>query len=170
MAGPVEPSASPSCVRRSEDGSRSNGLEHYQQEGRAEGRSTFAPGAHVHGHDAIDVITLREGDEWAFGYGGNDLFTGHAGNDVLDGGNGFDTAVFLGPRNSYELQIEHDTLTVTALDTVEGTDTLNNIEALRFTDQVVCLSCPSNGQRDEPITDFDEPIIDFSDRRHRSSR
>lgn len=131
----------PDVMTSIETGYYSTGLEHYQRQGHAEGRKTFAPGAHVHGHNDTDVITLREGDEQAFGYGGSDVFTGLAGNDLLDGGTGFDTAMFLGPRNNYDLQIEGGTLTVTALDTNEGTDTLKSIEYLRFTDAVICLHC-----------------------------
>ena len=133
----------PDVVTLIETGHYATGLEHYQEKGRTEGRKTFAPRAHVHGHNDTDVITLREGDEQAFGYGGPDVFTGLAGNDFLDGGTGFDTAMFLGPRNSYAIQIDDDTVTVTALDSNEGTDTLRHIEYLRFTDQVICLQCPS---------------------------
>ena len=49
------------------------------------------------------------------------------GDDILDGGDGYDTAVFSGPPSSFGWDGTH--LTITGPD---GTDTLENIEAVDF--------------------------------------
>ena len=51
---------------------------------------TFAPNAKVIGSETNDIIVLREGDETAVGY---------AGNDTITGGNGADTFVFTKGEN-----------------------------------------------------------------------
>lgn len=68
-----------------------SGLAHYLAHGRAEGRASFAPGATVEGCGLGDRITLREGNETAWGYAGDDLIAGGAGHDRLVGGGGNDT-------------------------------------------------------------------------------
>ncbi|RYF51230.1 MAG: VCBS repeat-containing protein, partial [Cytophagaceae bacterium] len=65
-------------------------LEHYLKVGEDKGIQMFAPGTHVFGSDKRDVIVLREGDEQAYGLGGNDKISGGDGDDRLDGGTGND--------------------------------------------------------------------------------
>ncbi|MFC5343983.1 DUF4214 domain-containing protein [Brevundimonas staleyi] len=78
-------------------------------------------GSFLYGDDGNDTIT---------GGSGNDLIMGGAGNDILDGGAGVDTALYVGNIRGYS--------TVTATRVVggsqSGTDTLSNIEILRFLD------------------------------------
>ena len=59
-----------------------------------EGTDTFAANATVQGSERDDVIILREGDETALGFAGEDLFFAKGGNDILTGGMGSDTFVF----------------------------------------------------------------------------
>ena len=59
--------------------------------GRDLGHFGFASNTIVYGSKKADVITLREGDEKAFGLGGNDTLVGGDGDDVLNGGTGDDT-------------------------------------------------------------------------------
>ena len=63
---------------------------------------------------------------------GNDILNGGLGNDTLNGGAGIDTAVFSGNRSLYSFtDMGGGVLRVAGPD---GTDTLTNIERLRFDD------------------------------------
>jgi len=121
-------------------GTYETGLAHYLAEGKETGLKTFAPFTKVHGYSGNDTIVLREGDEIALGYGGNDTIEGGAGNDTIDGGAGSDTAVFKDTYESYTLTYNDDgSLTVkhnpsSSDQTNEGIDTLTNIEKLQFSD------------------------------------
>lgn len=69
------------------------------------------------------------------GNAGPNVFTGGTGNDTLDGGEGEDTAVYRGPAGDYSLKRTQDSISIT--DKVpgrDGTDTLKNIEMLKFSD------------------------------------
>ena len=71
------------------------------------------------------------------GWGGNDLLSGGEGDDEIDGGAGADTAVFSGSSTDYEVSKVDGVLTVrdtNPADGDEGTDTLYEIETLRFAD------------------------------------
>lgn len=68
----------------------------------------------------------------------NDILEGAGGNDALNGGAGTDTAFYNGARSAYTV-----TRTGTSSWNVagaEGSDTLSNIELLRFTDATVTLA------------------------------
>ncbi|WP_295694758.1 fibronectin type III domain-containing protein [Lapillicoccus sp.] len=63
---------------------------------------------------------------------------------------GVDTAVFSGPLSGYSVVVSSDRVTVTQTGAnvvgqkvSDGTDTLRNIEALRFTDQTIALQPPA---------------------------
>jgi hypothetical protein len=101
-------------------GEYADGLSHFIAVGRDEGRESFARNTHVHGHDGVDRIVLREGDERATGYGGD---------DIIDGEEGFDTAVFLQPRSEYRISKDGNTYYVMALSGSDGRDTLVDMEA-----------------------------------------
>ncbi|WP_163161623.1 peroxidase family protein [Arthrobacter sp. Alg241-R88] len=75
--------------------------------------------------------------------------------EILAGSGGTDTALFSGPRSNYtivatpatETELAKVTVTQTGADVAgqrasDGTDTLRNIEQLRFSDQVVALAVP----------------------------
>jgi autotransporter passenger strand-loop-strand repeat protein len=80
------------------------------------------------GGSGADVITGNSADN---------VLTGRAGNDLIDGGGGIDTAVFAGLRAAYTINaLDATTLRVVGAD---GTDTLTNIELLRFDDQLVAV-------------------------------
>lgn len=69
---------------------------------------------------------------------GRDTITGGAGNDIIDGGDGNDTAIFSGPRSQYTITYS-PTGFVTVTDNTpgrDGSDTLYNVENLRFADDV----------------------------------
>lgn len=63
---------------------------------------------------------------------------GGLGDDIMDGGAGADTAIFIGNANQYAWSLNaNGTWTVKGL---EGTDTLLNIETLKFADKSVTLT------------------------------
>jgi hypothetical protein len=76
------------------------------------------------------------------GAGGNDVLIGGAGNDALDGGAGIDTAVFSGPRSAYTITQGGSGMTVAS--SFDGTDSLQGIERLRFSDTTVAFDVAGN--------------------------
>lgn len=91
----------------------------------------------LHGSDGNDVL---------YGYGGNDVLIGYGGNDTLNGGSGIDTAVFNGPRSSYEIVKGTWSITVRYSEGsfVRETDTLIDIERLLFSDVRLALDIDGN--------------------------
>jgi Ca2+-binding RTX toxin-like protein len=80
------------------------------------------------------------GNDTLIGGGGNDTLIGGSDNDLLDGEAGADIAGFRGNRASYSITANSDG-SVSVADTrnssvegFDGTDTLRNIETLRFAD------------------------------------
>lgn len=71
-------------------------------------------------------------------------FEGRGGNDVLDGGDGIDTAVWSGPSANYKVSKAAAGFSVQATTGNEGTDQLQNIERLRFSDEGVALDLNGN--------------------------
>lgn len=65
---------------------------------------------------------------------GADTMTGGAGNDTIDGGTGSDTAIFSSARTSYLVQALPDGqgTRIVAASGTDGTDTVRNVEFLRF--------------------------------------
>lgn len=72
------------------------------------------------------------------GGGANDILEGDGGNDILDGGAGTDTAFYNGARSAYS--VVRTGTSSWNVSGAEGSDTLSNIELLRFTDATVTLS------------------------------
>ncbi len=69
---------------------------------------------------------------------------GGAGNDTLDGGGGTDVAAFSVARASYVITRAGDTITVQANSGNDGTDTLTNVERLKFSDFSLALDISGN--------------------------
>jgi Ca2+-binding RTX toxin-like protein len=79
-------------------------------------------------------------DDVIYGLGGNDLLIGKKGNDSIDGGIGVDTAQFTGTASEYTVRTGPANAAV--LDKTisrDGTDTLTNIERLKFSDTNIAL-------------------------------
>ncbi|MBW6525057.1 cadherin domain-containing protein [Sphingomonas sp. RHCKR47] len=108
-------------------------------------RATDAGGLFVDKQITVQVIDQNpenvigsNGNDSAIGGAGNDVFAMFGGNDRVDGGEGFDTVVFgytLGAATTITRTGVH-ALTISG---PEGTDTLLNIEALRFANGTVNL-------------------------------
>src|SRR5262249_28436113 len=85
-----------------------------------------------------DSISGLAGNDTITGQAGDDTLSGGTGNDSLDGGDGNDVAVFAGNMADYKVT------TVAGVTTVvdrapfssgnDGTDTITNVETLRFAD------------------------------------
>ncbi len=100
------------------------------------------------GHAGDNVLVGNDGDNRLEGSGGDNLFFGGGGDDTLIGGAGQDIAVYRGARESYEIHTDRTTGITTVIDLRDaattpdhdGTDTLTNIETLRFADMDVILA------------------------------
>src|SRR5262245_18826199 len=84
-----------------------------------------------------DTINGLAGNDIIKAGAGNDTITGGAGNDVIDGGTGTNIAVFSGNRANYVVSTVNGAVSVKALSGTDGTDTLTNVQYLRFADQTI---------------------------------
>lgn len=75
-------------------------------------------------------------DDGLSGTTANDLIYGGMGNDTLDGAAGVDTALYVGRRVDYTITGNSSGYTVSDKVGNEGTDTLRNVEKLRFADGI----------------------------------
>lgn len=69
----------------------------------------------------------------------NDTFTGGQGNDAIDGLAGTDTALYSGNRSNFALAKAGNGFTLTDSTGLFGTDTLSNMERLKFSDGAIAL-------------------------------
>jgi uncharacterized delta-60 repeat protein len=70
---------------------------------------------------------------------GNDSLTGSAGNDNIDGGAGTDAVVYSASRSSFSLTKTSTGFTVADTTGAAGTDTLLNVERIKFADGAIAL-------------------------------
>ncbi|WP_162559093.1 cadherin domain-containing protein [Sphingorhabdus sp. EL138] len=107
--------------------------------------------AHGDWYHEIENLTGSKFNDLLTGDANNNELTGGGGDDALYGGAGFDTAVFSGKRSDYSINTGAIT-TVTDLRTgstsliTDGTDKLQNIESIRFTDMTISLGIDPNNQ------------------------
>ena len=89
-----------------------------------------------------------------------ETLTGGGGDDVLDGGDGTDTAVFSDVRANYTISFNSgdNTWTVQHINGgADGTDTLSNIEFLKFSDVTLPTDFSTAPTVDQGITDQQAP-------------
>ena len=89
----------------------------------------------LNGNDVINGSIFSDN---LIAYSGNDLITGGRGNDFIDGGQGIDTASYQGLLSQYTGSVS----TGVIVDTVsgrDGSDTLANIERLKFSDTMLAV-------------------------------
>ena len=88
----------------------------------------------------IENATGGSASDTFIGNSSNNTFVGGGGNDSIDGGAGSDTASFSGNRTAYTVTKNATGWTVRSIGTSgEGTDTLTNIERLKFGDSTIAL-------------------------------
>ncbi|MDD9912340.1 MAG: cadherin-like domain-containing protein [Alphaproteobacteria bacterium] len=105
----------------------------------------------LRGEAGRDLLFGGEGDDDLQGGDGDDTLIGVEGNDALDGGDGTDMAVFGGKLADYNVTVDvNGTATVTDLraNSLDGADTLSNVETLQFFDQMVDLTSQAVQIRD----------------------
>jgi len=91
------------------------------------------------GSAASDVIIGSSLNNVINGLSGDDTITGGAGNDTIDGGAGIDTAIFSSGRANYTVTSTGASYTIKSLAGTDGTDTLQNLERLKFSDRKLAL-------------------------------
>ena len=91
----------------------------------------------ITGSFRADEIYGLGGNDTINGAGGDDLIIGGLGNDVIDGGAGLDTAVFSGSITSYNITSSGGDTTLVGAD---GSDTIRNVERVRFDDGIFVLA------------------------------
>lgn len=91
----------------------------------------------LNGSDGNDSLLGFDGNDAILAGPGDDLVFGGGGDDAIDGGAGFDTAGYAGWMSDYKIERTATGLTVTALHSREGTDTLMNIDRVQFADKVL---------------------------------
>ena len=97
---------------------------------------------YIIGSGGNDGLEGWDGNDTLIGGSGNDVLLGGAGDDFMDGGAGEDTVQLGGSSTDYSWSVGADGLvTVKDLRAVayDGTDTLKNVEILRFSDKSVTL-------------------------------
>lgn len=95
-----------------------------------------------------DSLTGSDRSDYLDGGSGNDVMSGGRGNDEINGQEGLaNVAVFSGNRSDYAFTWTGGSLGLTVADKVagrDGTDTLLNVQILRFADGDVVLDAESN--------------------------
>jgi len=83
------------------------------------------------------LAQMAEGDDLIWTGSGDDTIGGNQGNDIIDGGLGIDTVTFQGILTDYSIvQLIDGTYQVTGItDTLQGTDTISNVELASFSTQ-----------------------------------
>jgi len=108
--------------------------------GGALGVNSTGGGRYFTGTSLADTLT---------GTAANDMLEGGAGNDNLNGGAGIDTAFYNGLRSAYTVkQVSASAWNVAG---AQGSDTLSNIEQLRFSDGTIAIA-PSGPVTPPPDT------------------
>ena len=96
------------------------------------------------GSDWGNIIATGAGSDTLLGLEGDDTLIGLAGNDTIDGGTGADTARYSTNTSNYTITktTVSGTTTYTVRDKTgaDGTDTLTNLEALKFSDKTINLT------------------------------
>lgn len=89
--------------------------------------------------EAAEALAGTSSSDWIYGLGGNDQIEGKKGNDVIDGGSGIDTATYSGLVSQYQTTAGAQAVVVDKTSNRDGTDTLTNVERLKFSDKNIAL-------------------------------
>lgn len=91
-----------------------------------------------------DTIVGSNFGDRLFGYSGNDIIAGGLGNDRIDGGAGIDTVIFNSARSQAQIVQSTSGLTVSENRSTTATDTLFNVERLKFADSAIAFDVTAN--------------------------
>ena len=108
---------------------------------------TFYPDTKIEtiiGSSENDLITGYLYNETINAGSGNDLITGGGGDDNLNGGAGLDVAVYSSNYMDYKISSTPTTYQVLAIQNKDGTDTLTNVERLKFSDKSIAIDFNGN--------------------------
>jgi hypothetical protein len=100
-------------------------------------------GIDLGGNDLANELVGNDGPNVLLGEADDDTLTGNGGDDAIDGGTGLDTAVYAGDYADYTIIVTGSgpEAVITVIDdrpgSPDGTDTLTNVERLRFADRTV---------------------------------
>ena len=106
------------------------------------GGITYATAAQATGPAKGQSFAGTPNTDSLIGTVGNDTFTGGAGNDTIEGGKGLDTAVYSGTKSSHTIARTATSMTVAG--DSDGTDTLTNVERLKFDDAILAMDTVGN--------------------------
>ena len=107
------------------------------------------------GGSGKDHLTGGEGDDRLLGGTGDDTLVVGNGNDTVDGGGGFDTAVFNTVFDVVDIGNG-----VVRVQSIEGTDTITNVEQLSIDGTIVSLESALLFHGLPPTTDASQPAAD----------
>ena len=96
----------------------------------------------LYGDAGNDTLSGGEGNDSLFAGDGNDWLVGGAGNNLLDGGAGDDTVELSGNYAQYTIGTYNSTTNSYTITGPGGTDTLTNIEYLKFADRIFDFADP----------------------------
>lgn len=113
--------------------------------GEYENAAGSAAADQITGNSLDNVIEGKDGNDTLSGGGGNDSLNGGGGDDILNGQDGIDTAVYTGSRSAFSITRNTDhSFTINDNTHTEGTDTLNGIERINFSDDHLALDIDGN--------------------------
>ncbi len=124
----------------------------------------------LHQGNTASMIENAIGGSGADSLIGNALdnrLTGNGGNDTLDGGNGIDTAVYSGLKSNYSLTKKNDgswTISDLRVGSPDGTDTLKNMELVKFADEIQSLGdTPTPLPNSTPVMTSLAPVVTLTE-------
>ncbi len=113
--------------------------------GEYENAAGSAAADQITGNSLDNVIEGKDGNDTLSGGGGNDSLNGGSGDDILNGQDGIDTAVYVGSRSAFTItRNTGHSFTINDNTHTEGTDTLNGIERISFSDDHLALDIDGN--------------------------
>lgn len=94
----------------------------------------------------IENVVGTRFDDTLLGNAVSNLFSGGAGNNAINGGDGHDIAMFSGSRLDFTLQNKTGGMFVVEKPNSQGSDTVINVEALKFSDMSINLMIGDNSK------------------------
>lgn len=118
----------------------------------AAGSVTDLAGNPYAGSTDYSFTTLANTANQSFtGSGGRETFNSSSGNDHVDGGAGIDTVVYAIDRSNFSLTKSAAGFTLVDNTGASGTDTLQNVERVKFADGSIALDLAANQSSGETV-------------------